>query len=398
MNTRAQLARFKIAAMLVVLSMVFMAYECTIAAPGPFSEPVPRWSPTGEYIAVTHGRSIAVVRTDGTEVLLLSDDPSPEGQPGYSNDVMPAFSPDGSKIAYATQRPSNGWFSTTADWEVALSSIENASRIPRMSQPAEARLNEHVLTRNEDTDLSPAWSPDGTQIAFVSDRSDYAEYRLYLMNRDGSAVHSLSTATAALGLSPVWSPTGENIALITNEKLPDGRSKFLRVVASDGTGDTRIAALGITGQIEPSWSPDGKHLAFMVLDANLNPGIYTIRSDGSEMKRVATLQADRLSWSPIGTEILLCCAWDSEASGLYIIDVATGEIRRISDLTGDAEWSPNGSRIALFANQSQRLLIMNTAGEDVEILAVTDGAEEYLYPCKNLPAGSTLQHSCSTAW
>ena len=396
MINSSQFWQFSAIAMLVVLPMIFMAFDCTIPAPGPYSEPVPRWSPTREYIAVTHGRSIAVVRTDGSEVLLLSDEPSPPGQSGYSNDIMPAFSPDGSKIAYATQRPSNGWFSATADWEIAVSDIESADEAARMTQTPRPRWNETVLTNNEDTDLGPAWSPDGTRIAFISDRSDYAEYRLYVMNSDGSAVRNLSTAIAVLGLSPAWSPVGGKIAFIAEERPSRGRPKFLHVAASDGTMDMRVAALGTTYQVEPSWSPDGERLAFMIRDKNLIPGLYTIRSDGREMKHISALLADRLSWSPAGKEILLCCAWDSGTPGLYAIDADTRGTRKISDLTsaGEAEWSLDGSRIALFTNK--RLLTMDTAGEDVNVLAVTDSTEEYLYPCQDLPNILALRHSCNT--
>jgi Tol biopolymer transport system component len=148
------------------------------------------WSPNGRQIVLSaYGGWLAwiyVVNVDGTHLQRLSEI-------GWAWDDDPEWSPDGHKIVYSgtppTPRPRIG---------------PNTSEI-RVTDP---RGRSHVrLTRNWVADESPAWSPDGSKIAFVRTRSpkDFASSDIYVMNADGSGVTRLTHNHIAEG-SPAWQP------------------------------------------------------------------------------------------------------------------------------------------------------------------------------------------------
>ncbi len=109
------------------------------------------------------------------------------------------------------------------------------------------------LTRSPGIDASPAWSPDGSQIAFVSERSGGPQ--IYVMNADGSAPHRVTFA-GSHNTDPSWSPKGDRIAFVGRD---GGFDVF--TVRTDGGGMTRVTQ-GIGDNEDPSWSPDGEYLAF----------------------------------------------------------------------------------------------------------------------------------------
>jgi dipeptidyl aminopeptidase/acylaminoacyl peptidase len=108
-----------------------------------------------------------------------------------SNDYWPAWSPDGTKIAFTSNRDGNN--------EIYVMNADGSNPVN--------------LTRNESNDYWPAWSPDGTKIAFASLRSGNND--IYIMNADGSNVFQLTTRG---GTEPVWRPAvrGDDLLL----KLP----------------------------------------------------------------------------------------------------------------------------------------------------------------------------------
>jgi TolB protein len=110
------------------------------------------------------------------------------------------------------------------------------------------------LTKDRHIDVGPTWSPDGRQLAYVSDRTGAPQ--IYVMNADGSGVRRL-TFDGAYNTSPAWSPDGEWIAF---ETRIDGQFDIWKVSPRGGASVPMISHPRSDEQ--PSWSPDGRLLAF----------------------------------------------------------------------------------------------------------------------------------------
>ena len=100
-------------------------------------------------------------------------------------------------------------------------------------------------------DQDGAWSPDGSQIAFESNRNNPSGMDVFVMNADGTQPKRLTDATGFNG-DPTWSPDGKSIAFTSTR----GGSKDIWVINADGSGLQQVT--GDRGTEEnPAWSPDG---------------------------------------------------------------------------------------------------------------------------------------------
>ncbi|MBM4365894.1 MAG: Tol-Pal system beta propeller repeat protein TolB [Deltaproteobacteria bacterium] len=109
------------------------------------------------------------------------------------------------------------------------------------------------LTQNPGIDVSPTYSPDGSKIAFVSERSGGPQ--IYVMNADGSGARRV-TFQGSHNTDPSWSPRGDKIAFVGRDGSFD-----VFTVNVDGTGMSRVTQ-GRGDNEDPSWSPDGNYLVF----------------------------------------------------------------------------------------------------------------------------------------
>ena len=192
-----------------------------------------------------------------------------------AHDWWPAWSPDGAKIAFTTQRNGND--------DIYVMNADGS---------AQTRL-----TTSQADDSRPAWSPDGAKIAFKSTRDGNTE--IYVMNADGSGQTRLTT-DPSIDFEPSWSPDGSKIAFVSNR---DGDNEIY-VMNPDGSGPTQITD-NANDDLEPAWSPDGLKIAFA---SNRHGGlhaIYIMNADGSAPVRVtnANLFDERPSWSSDGTQL-----------------------------------------------------------------------------------------------
>ena len=152
--------------------------------------------------------------------------------------------------------------------------------------------------------LKPAWSPDRNWIvfgagSFFHDRTNPA--RLMMMHPDGSDLHELATGPASSGF-PSWSPDGKRLVY----RVGDESERGLRILKLD---DGSITSLTTGYDNFPAWSPTGDLIAFTgKRDGDFD--IYTIRADGSALKRLTTTPGNdaHCVWSPDGKHLLFSSA------------------------------------------------------------------------------------------
>jgi Tol biopolymer transport system component len=185
----------------------------------------PDYSPNGTRIAF-FGRlpgdtndDLFLINTDGTGLVRLTSDPG--------NDQYPAWSPDGSKLAFLSTR------SGIAQVWVMNANGGNPQQLT--SDPAPK-------------DQVPDWSPGGTKIAYASYATGGGD--IYVMGADGSDQTQLTTDPAR-DLGPAWSPDGTKIAFLSSRDLPAARNVY--VMDADGSDQHPVHPGGI--QFVPAWQP-----------------------------------------------------------------------------------------------------------------------------------------------
>ena len=207
-----------------------------------------------------------------------------------ADDDNPSWSPDGSMIAFSSDR--------NANWEVYVMDADGS--------------NQTRLTNNPTNDGYLDWSPDGSRIAFNSDRD--GDIEVFVMNADGTNQTNL-TNNPARDFMPSWSPDG---AKITFNSDRDGNWEIY-VMDADGSNQTRLTNDPARDE-NPSWSPDGTRIAF-VSDKTGNPEIYFMNSDGSNQTRLTDNPAkdSEPTWSPDGHKIAFTTYRDI-VSEVYVMD------------------------------------------------------------------------------
>jgi len=248
------------------------------------------------------------------------------------------------------------------------------------------------LTNNSALDGGPAWSPDGRQIAFWSNRDGKVE--IYVMDTDGSNVKRI-TDNLADDYGPRWSPDSRKI-LFDSER--DG-NKEVYVMDADGGNQTRLTR-NSAHDSATSWSPDGSQIAFASNRDNVNTynfDIYVMNADGSNVRRIVDdLEFDaEPKWSPDGKKILFVTGRNGNFD-VYQANVdGTGQRNLTSDYDkqdGAAAWSLDGNNIAFVRTiqGKEQIFVMNADGNNVT--RVTNNSSNNGQPAWS-PDGSKLVFS-----
>jgi Tol biopolymer transport system component len=145
------------------------------------------------------------------------------------------------------------------------------------------------------TELSPAWSPDSSQLIFASQKGSTVTLRR--INVDGSGLTQLTSDTA-ISWFPCWNWATGLVAYSTNHFGPEANNFDIATMNADGSGQNRLTFTNATTYF-PEWSPDGTMLAF-VSNSDGNFEIYITDASGSNTRRLTDNSYDDTapSWQP----------------------------------------------------------------------------------------------------
>lgn len=236
------------------------------------------------------------------------------------------------------------------------------------------------LTSDTSNEWSPALSPDGQSVVFVSDRD--GDKNLYLINIDGSNLRQL-TFVEDDDYDPAWSPDGRKIAFVSKRV---GSNKTEIWILTLATGDVKLVTYDDFDDEDPSWSPDGRFIAYSSFREGGGYDIYIANIDGTQTRRVTEgRDFDRSpKWSPDGQTIiftrwdtsgieqnrsfLLTETWDEQMGilytqggieflelkgSIYLVKSDGTGLRRLTDDYGSWApcWSPDGQWIAFASDR-----------------------------------------------
>jgi Tol biopolymer transport system component len=225
--------------------------------------------------------AILVVNPDGSGQTLLTNGLGPYGP------EEPAWSPDGTKIAYSDPAARNS--EGDPDYQIFTMNADGSGQT-NISQTGNPYYSDYDYRR-------PAWSPDGTKIV-------YAFGGLWTMNADGTSQKELFYAPVQ-SIAPAWSPDGRKIAFALSPDRTNYKPYQIYTIKADGSGQTNISNSAGDDTL-PDWSPDGTKIAFQRSVNGGQPQIYTMNADGSEQTNISNSAAAQYepAWSPDGTKVL----------------------------------------------------------------------------------------------
>jgi TolB protein len=229
--------------------------------------------------------------------------------------------------------------------------------------------NVRPVVTSDAVDQTPVLSPDGTTIAFVSDRD--GRNAIYLVNIDGTGLHRLTGDTFPEA-DPAWSPDRQKLAYTRSSQTMEGRGLF--VAGADGSDVTLLRDAGA----QPAWSPDGTRIAFSAASTANDPrtSLWLMDADGSnvlELPATAAASADDPAWSPDGTRIAYGGAISNQ--DIFVVNADGSDpvnLTNTADPAGEIQpaWSPDGAYIVFtgFRNGNQEIVRRNAGGSSETVL------------------------------
>lgn len=267
-------------------------------------------------------REIYVMNADGTNQTRITNN--------SVNDVQPSWSPDGRKIAFISQRQ-------TGEYSIFQMNADGTGKTeitPVNYQPSSSFIT---------TGWKISWSPDSSRLVFRDVEAN--DNLIFIVNADGSNRRFLIN-----GRNPTWSPDGSKILLITRL----GSSDWLQTIKPDGTDIRTLPALPdlYNWYYDATWSPTGSEIARTATDL-ANNVIFISNADGTNPRDFhwqcgllspsgcSTVIAP--SWSPDGRTIAFYYWHGPSLAEIYVKDIAGGEPRRLTNTNTrnvDPSWQP----------------------------------------------------------
>jgi len=274
-------------------------------------------------------REIYVMNADGTNQVRLTNN--------LVVDDHPTWSPDGTKIAFVSEKPSGGFaifimsndgtnkvevtpliFNATAYpiwdlWGMSWSPDGNRIVFQQKAEPSIAPAypndifivntdgsNRHILLGDPADDRQPSWSPDGSKILFSRSVSQF-HHNLFTVKPDGTNLQPLANFAGDTDLSATWSPAGDKIAFMLFDYA---NFENIAIVNADGSNrfwfDSGSLNPDYGGRDKPDWSPDGNKIIFHV-DGDRGTQIYVKNVDGTGLTRLTNLPGNNFkpSWQSL---------------------------------------------------------------------------------------------------
>ncbi|MBI3995748.1 MAG: PD40 domain-containing protein [Nitrospirae bacterium] len=341
----------------------------------------------GPWLAFTvlqgKGRDIYIVQRDGRGLRNVTR--------GRGKNIWPAWSADGQRLAYASNRDGN--------WEIYSMTL--------------ADLKETRMTRTPEREGAPAWSPMmsggpcdgrgqisnlsppdapmspgpaqplskpegcfGDRVVFLVGEENHRE--IYLMDADGQRRTRLTYFTGDK-VAAAWSPDGKTVAFESNAT---GHWEIYRVDV-EGGNPVRLTAAPADNET-PVWSPDGKKIAFES-NRDGNWEIYAMSADGSNPIRLTRMAGaeSNPTWSPDGDRL----AFESIQQGkgeIFVVNVESQEIENLTNHPANdnaPQWSPDGKQIAFSSDRdgTEQIYVMDPDGSQLTRLTQLEGESKWPY-------------------
>ena len=311
------------------------------------SESSPRWSPDGKYLSFTssrpgkaRGNQVWLLDRNGGEAMQLTEmkgrlqghewspdskrlalvvgDPDPEADPGPSPAPGASATPRVPKPIvidrYRYKQDGQGYLLSGRHSYIYLFDIDT-KKLER-------------LTKSKWDESSPAWSPDGTRIAFMSNHSEDPDRdpaaQLFVVDaKPGSTEKQLTPATTRAGRSrPEWSPDGKWIAFLEGDERKYGAYSMdrLSLVATDGSSaPVRFKATEDLdrGVSSPRFSADGKSMRFLVTD---DRSVYPMKANvsGGPAERLLSPPVAISNVNTVAGRTVVISGGDSKVSEIYV--------------------------------------------------------------------------------
>jgi Tol biopolymer transport system component len=267
-------------------------------------------------------RAIYRINPDGSGARRLTGDEYPFDN---GEEDKPALSPDGSTIAlvFEDERPG-----VPGEYQIYLVNRDGTN--PRL-----------LVAGGSD----PAWSPDGTKIAYTS-ISDTTGYQLGVMNADGSGQHLITTETdlSQGNYAPDWSADGTRLAYVRRKVHDDAAPSQIATIRPDGSGRKIVASMPGKNPYDPYWSPDSQRIVFTA-QTPAEAEIWVMNRDGSGKQQLTDGHIDlHVTWSPNGAKLVFSSDRDVGLQ-LFTMPAAGGAVTEVTRPPLDApqtlrQWRP----------------------------------------------------------
>lgn len=209
---------------------------------------------------------------------------------GDWDDMHPALSPDGKRVAYTSKR--------SGQWDIYTLDLTTGETIQ--------------LTDDQNYDSAPSWSNDGVWLAYEKYVDDNLE--IFITTTDGTDAEIRLTFDPAADFSPAWSPAGRKIAFTSNRV---GENDIWLADLDRYLQDGYLTNLTVdlnNSQAYPAWSPDASQLAWVAAPNGVSQ-IFSAQMDSSDIVAHALGSGDYAVWSPDGNKVLTS---QSSANSIYL--------------------------------------------------------------------------------